>query len=175
MVSGASSPGLIPDHAVENLIKQTENISQILNLVDGIFHIQFILQNDQPVIIEICRRAPGDLYIEFVKLATGIDYPLWITKAFVGGDLSDLKQNDSQKFFTRHCIMGDKKGTLRELFFDPQIADNVVDSFIWGKPGDLIEDPLIQKHGIVFLSFSSQDEMLAQSAQLQSLIVPVVE
>ena len=88
MVSGASSPSSVPKSAEEKLCKDSEKIAELLGLVDGIFHVQFILKDGVPIIIEICRRPPGDLYVKLVKYATGVDYPMWIVKAQAGEDLS---------------------------------------------------------------------------------------
>ncbi len=84
MVSGASCPGDVPESALKELVNESEKIASILNLKDGIFHLQFILKVGKAYIIEICRRPPGDLYIDFVKHATGVDYPMYIVRSFAG-------------------------------------------------------------------------------------------
>ena len=74
MVSGANSPSTSSDKTLAMLREYSERIAQELHLVDGILHIQYIERADgTPIIIEICRRPPGDLYIKFVKYATGVD------------------------------------------------------------------------------------------------------
>ena len=95
MVSAASTPSTVPESVVKELVSQSEKISELLSLKTGIFHVQFILREDEPVIIEICRRPPGDLYIKLVEHATGVDYPSWIVRAFCGLDCSGLARKKS--------------------------------------------------------------------------------
>ena len=85
MVSGANTPSTTSEHGLQLLVEYSERIAESLKLVDGILHIQYIEKADgTPYIIEICRRPPGDLYIKFVKYATGVDYPLMLAKAECG-------------------------------------------------------------------------------------------
>lgn len=170
LVSAASTPTLVPQSAIDNLIGQSERICNLLSLKDGIFHVQFILHNNKPYIIEICRRPPGDLYVKLVEHATGVDYPQWIVRAAAGLDCSDLKQAEVRGYFTRHCIMGFSSGHLHGIDIDPTVEKKIFDSMLWWKVGDLIENPLTHKFGIIFLEFSSISEMLTETDTMQHLI-----
>ena len=170
LVSAASTPTTVPASAVQNLVDQSEKISRLLALETGIFHVQFILHNDEPVIVEICRRPPGDLYIKLVEHATGIDYPSWIVKAFCGLDCSDLKQAGVDGFYLRHCIMASQAGVLESVEIDPAIEGNIIDRMMWWQPGDRIDNHLVAKFGIVFLKFASLNELLIKSEAMQNLI-----
>ena len=170
LVSAASTPSTAPDSAVQNLVDQSEKISELLSLETGIFHVQFILQNNEPVIIEICRRPPGDLYIKLVEHATGIDYSSWIVKAFCGSDCSGLNHKEVDGFYLRHCVMAAQSGILDSVVIDPSIAGNIIDSMMWWKSGDPVENHLVAKFGIVFLRFDSLDELSSKSRVMQNLI-----
>lgn len=174
MVSGASTPGDVPDEAIQTLISESEKIASLLKLKDGIFHIQFILKDKTPYIIEICRRPPGDLYIDFVKYATGVDYPSYIVKAFAGLPIDDLSHVNSKGYFTRHCVMTDQTGKIENVIFDESIKSNVIDKFMWWKKGDEITDIMIQKLGIVFLKYDSIEEMQKKTRNLNNLIRAVI-
>lgn len=170
LVSAASSPAQVPPGTAERLVAVSEKIVALLNLVTGIFHIQYIMRDDEPVIIEICRRAPGDLYVQFVQHATGVDYPAYIVRAAAGMDCGDLTQILPTGYFTRHCIMTSRPGQVRGLSIDPMVQANIIDQFTWWKVGDQVEDFLTQKFGIVFLQFSSVPEMLQKTQNMQCLI-----
>jgi len=172
MVAAASTPSTVPDVAVQSLVAQSEKISKLLALNTGIFHVQFILRDDKPVIIEICRRPPGDLYINLVKYATGVDYPSWIVKASCGLDCSGLVQQDVDGYYLRHCIMASESGTLDQVVIDPAIAANITDSVMWWRSGDKVENHLTAKFGIIFLKFGSLDELLTRSDQMHKLVFP---
>jgi biotin carboxylase len=170
MVSAASTPGNTAPEAIAALCKTAEKIASLLSLKTGIFHIQYILHDETPTIIEICRRAPGDLYTQFVHLASGVDYPSFMVRSAAGQDCSDLVQKPAKGYFTRHCIMSSRIGKVSDVVFDCSIQNNIIDEFMWWKPGDLIEDFLSHKLGIVFLQFDSMDEMLNKTQRMHDLI-----
>lgn len=170
LVSAASTPGDVPLEAVANLCKTAERIAALLALKTGIFHIQYILRGAEPVIIEICRRAPGDLYTQFVQLATGVDYPSFIVRGATGMDCSELGQAQPAGYFARHCVMASRVGNVHNVSFDKTIEKNVIVQFMWWKAGDPVDDFLTQKFGIVFLQFDSMSEMLQKTENMQELI-----
>lgn len=170
LVSAASAPGNVPKDVVRKLQTDIEKISALLGLEDGLVHVQYILCGNEPVIIEICRRAPGDLYVRFVEHATGVDYGAAIVSASAGMDFRNMKQAEPQGYFTRHCVMSERRGKVSGVEFDASIEANVIDKFMWWQNGDRIDNPLTQKFGIVFLKFGSMAEMLNKTDRMQELI-----
>ena len=195
MVSGANSPSTSSNKTLAMLREYSERIAQELHLVNGILHIQYIERADgTPVIIEICRRPPGDLYIKFVKYATGIDYPKFIVLAETGEDISGIADVPTQGFWLRHCIMADCQagdtlvtsdaspasdklceGIVRDVTFAPEIQGNIVEKFLWYKPGEVITDKLTYKAGIVFFRFDTLAEMQDKTARMTDLAKIVTE
>ena len=170
MVSAASAPSSVPAAAVRALIGKVENIASLLSLKDGIVHVQFILRDGEPVVIELCRRPPGDLYVKLVEHATGADYSAWIVRSMAGEGCSDVAQKDVEGFVTRHCVMADRPGVLRGVEIDPRVEGRIIDRLFWWKPGDRVENHLTAKFGIVFIRFDSAEEMRGQTNRLQELI-----
>ena len=182
LVSGANTPSTSGSETLAKLRDYSERIARELKLVDGILHIQYIEKTDgTPVIIEICRRPPGDLYIKFVKYATGIDYPKFIVMAETGMDISAIPDVPTQGFWLRHCVMastqagertatGDTcEGIVRDVTFAPEIQGNIVEKFLWYKPGEVITDKLTYKAGIVFFRFDTLAEMADKTARMTDL------
>jgi len=173
MVSGANTPTTTSLFGQKLLCEYSERIAKELNLVDGILHIQYIERSDGiPVIIEICRRPPGDLYIKFVQYATGVDYPKMLIQAETGEVSSETLPplGMPPKPFLRHCIMAEKKGFVQEVYFAPEIERNIVEKFLWYKRGEPITDPLYYKAGIVFMQFSTPEEMQSLTEKMTSLV-----
>ena len=175
LVSGANTPSTTPDTGLAKLRDYSERIARELNLVDGILHIQYIEKNDgTPIIIEICRRSPGDLYIKFVKYATGIDYPKFIVMAETGADISSIADAPPQGFWLRHCVMAgnniENNSVVREVSFAPEIQGNIVEKFLWYKPGEIVTDKLIYKAGIVFFHFDTLSEMQDKTKRMTELV-----
>ena len=183
LVSGANSPSTTPSTGLAKLRDYSERIARELNLVDGILHIQYIEKNDgTPVIIEICRRPPGDLYIKFVQYATGIDYPKFIIMAETGEDISGIADVPTQGYWLRHCVMADREagengcsGIVRDVTFAPEIQENIVEKFLWYKSGDVITDKLLYKAGIVFFRFDTLAEMQDKTARMTDLVKIIVD
>jgi len=175
LVSAASAPAIVPSDVEKNLCAESERIASLLRLTNGIFHIQYILRDRKPYITEICRRPPGDLYIKLVEYATGVNYSLFAVKAAAGLDCGDLSQKSPKGFFTRHCIMSEKEGRVKDIVFDPYITSQIIDKMMWGKPGDIVTDAMTAKFGIVFLQFGSMDEMFEKTERMQDLIHVVME
>ncbi|WP_405338195.1 acetyl-CoA carboxylase biotin carboxylase subunit family protein [Fibrobacter sp.] len=174
LVSGANTPSTTAVEGLAKLREYSERIASELNLVDGILHIQYIERADgTPVIIEICRRPPGDLYIKFVKYATGVDYPKFIIMAETGEDISGITDVSTQGFWLRHCIMAgpeiENGSTVRDVTFAPEIQGNIVEKFLWYKAGETIADKLTYKAGIVFFKFDSLAEMQDKTARMPEL------
>ena len=180
LVSGANSPSTSGSETLAKLRDYSERIARELHLVDGILHIQYIEKPDgTPIIIEICRRPPGDLYIKFVKYATSIDYPKFIVMAETGEDISGIADVPTQGYWLRHCIMAGPDiangSTVRDVTFAPEIQGNIVEKFLWYKPGDVIADKLTYKAGIVFFKFDTLEEMASKTARMTDLAKIVLE
>ena len=171
LVSAASSSSFCPEVAVENLIAQSEKIAGSLGLVDGIFHVQFILQSSGvPVIIEICRRGPGDLYVELVRHATGAPYAEWIVRAACGMDLGEIFEMPVKRSVTRHCLMADKVGIFEGFDFEPDVESRIIDQMVWSRQGERVEDPATHKFGIVFVDHGSLENARSERIFLQKLL-----
>ena len=170
MVSAASTPGALSQEAIAELIKQSEKIAQLLKLVDGIFHVQFIMHNNYPTIIEICRRSPGDLYIRFVEIATGVPYPELILRQAVGMQLPELENKPAEGYFLRHCVMSANTGIVKDIIYDESIKPSIVEQMMWWKKGDVVQDVMTAKFGIVFMRFNNMQDMLYKAEHMQQLI-----
>ncbi len=61
-----------------------ERLCAALQLKDGLLHTQFILDGEQPFIVELARRCPGDLYPLLIEYSTGYEYAAAYASYFVG-------------------------------------------------------------------------------------------
>jgi len=170
MVGAASTPADVSNDIIENLCRQAEKIVSLLHLRDGIFHIQYILHKNEPIIIEICRRPPGDLYIKLVEYATGVDYSSWILQFFTGNQCKDIHRVDPDGYYTRYCVMAENNGIIKDVSFDKRLEGFLIERFMWWKPGDRIHNFLTDKCGIVFLKFPTKNSMHTITELLPFLI-----
>ncbi len=171
LVSAASAPSSCAESALLKIKKDSEKLARALGLVDGIFHVQFIKPSgDDPVIIEICRRAPGDLYTELVRHSAGVPYAEWIVRASSGLPVTQVSHLDVAEIITRHCLMADRSGTFDGFEFDPEVSSSIIDRLVWAKTGDQIKDPLTHKFGIVFVRHDKLDQRERVAPRLQQLL-----
>ena len=172
-VTGASYPSSCPKDSIQLIIQDCEKIARLLQLKDGILHIQFLNRsNNKPTIIEICRRPPGDLYVDLVKYATSMPYAESIVQGFCGNEINIPKLKSAEKFVTRHCITSNKIGKFFGYEFDKNIDKKIFSKLLFGTKETNIQTIEIQKFGIVFIdhanlnAFNKERTMLNQSLKV---------
>lgn len=174
LVSGACYPSNLNETTIHNLCLDIEKIANELQLVDGLFHTQFIVEkNGTPVMIDPCRRAPGDLYISLVRYATEVDYPKAIVTAECGLPLDDQYLVNAHHI-ARECIMSDRNGTFKGLKYDSKIKKHIIDEMLWAVEGEEIENYMKYKAGIVFIECEKYDELYECADNFQELVQIVI-
>ncbi len=74
----------MPESLVTDFAHYVASIANRLMLKDGLLHIQFILRENKPFLIEATRRCPGDLYASLIEFSTGYPYAAHYASAFIG-------------------------------------------------------------------------------------------
>jgi biotin carboxylase len=111
---------------VERLLSSyTKLLCADLGITEGLFHIQYILTEEGPFLIEVTRRCPGDLYCELIRRATGFDYAAGFVSAFLtASQFSPPQSTDVHGYQNtiRHTVTGRKTGHLTSLEFNCSAA-----------------------------------------------------
>jgi biotin carboxylase len=162
MVGAASSPSVLDDSIRAELATIVQNISKSLRLVDGIFHVQFIMTQNGPRIIEVCRRPPGDLYVNLVSLACGFDYPELIVKGFLGQRIDRPTVCNYPNPIVRYCVMSEKVGVLHAVSYSENLKTRIINQLQLWKPGQIVSDHLTTKYAILFLELDSAESLSEQ-------------
>ncbi len=158
-VSGTEFPTSVSRKSQNILLGWIELLATSMGLVDGLIHTQFIETKLGPVLLEVCRRTPGDLYPDFVSGALEIDYPTLILSPYIGLDVkSKLASNiDGSGHFFRFILMPKRRGEYLGIsdgsFFTP------VSKFEWRKPGTYIENPRSTPCGIYFYRATKKEDV----------------
>jgi biotin carboxylase len=170
-VSAASSMTSCTAETLAEVLQAVQHTATQLQLQDGIFHLQFIRRPDgRPAILDVCRRAPGDLYVDLVRHATTVPYAELIVKAAAGLPFQVPQTLPVQRCITRHCLMADQCGILQEIRFAAEIEPRIIDRTIWGQPGESVTDPGLQKFGIVFVDHGNVLQLRSEAPRLQQLL-----
>ena len=129
-----------------------------------------------PHILEITRRCSGDWYSEPVEHATGIKWAEWIVRTECGMPCDDFPKNAKQKGFCgRHCIMGDRNGTVKGLYIADEAKPHIYDSIEWWEPGYKIDNYMADKIGILFMEYDSEEQMLDITSRITELVRIIYE
>ena len=176
LISTSAGPATDVDKVKNILIGDVEKLAQELNLVDGIFHVQYILRENQPYILEATRRTSGDLYSIPVEYALKIPWSKMTVQAEAGLPIEKLPQPQNVQLFAgRHCIMGERNGTVKDVEISPELVNNIFDKCLDWKRGFQIENYLLNKLGILFLKFDTEAEMLSKINRITELVKVVYE
>ncbi len=168
LVSGAYGPSDLTAEVKGAVISQIERIFGSLGLCDGLFHCQCIVTaTGRPYLIDPCRRAPGDLYVDLVSLSTGIDYPMAIVKSELGLSIEEeLRFSPKARNIARECMMTDRNGVIRQFTMTPEYKAREISRLQWGHEGERIEDYMQYNAGIVFFEFESPNIMREMMGRL---------
>ena len=144
------------------LIEQIEKIAKILELKDGIFHLQYILRDGIPWIIEVMRRILGNMYSVPANMLTGIDWDYWEVRARCGCGCDNFPVVVSQEgYYAYKAILGNRNGIIKSITIPKEYDKYIYDKFFLLHEGDEITDYMREPVGFLFMMFSSLDEMKA--------------
>jgi hypothetical protein len=142
------------------LVEQIEKIADILQLKDGIFHLQYIMQDGKPWIIEVMRRVLGNMYSVPANMLNGIDWDYWEVRAKCGLDCSNIPHNTVQEgYYSYKTIMADKNGIIRDISIPDSYNKYIYDKFMLMDKGDIVTDYRREPIGFLFMMFSDREEM----------------
>ena len=142
------------------LVEQIEKIAHILNLKDGIFHLQYIYDGKEAQIIEVMRRILGNMYHVPGNALTGIDWEYWETRARCGLDLSAFPSVVSQEgCFAYKTILAPKNGKIKSIEIPSRYNKHLDSVFMLKQSGDLIENNMSEPVGFMFFCFPDQSTM----------------
>ena len=142
------------------LIEQIEKIAELLQLKDGIFHLQYIERDGKPWIIEVMRRILGNMYSVPANMLTGIDWDYWEVRARCGLGCRDFPAVVKQEgFYAYKAIMSTQNGTIKNISIPKEYEKYIVSDFWVKKKGDIIQDHTKEPIGFLFMMFSDQTQM----------------
>lgn len=143
------------------LIDQIEKMARLLSLRDGIFHLQYIMdENGIPQIIEVMRRAIGNMYWYPAEKVTGFDWNYWEARARCGLSCDDIPKKSRQEgFYAYKTILAPGNGKIKSIVISKKYMKNLMDFIFLKKAGDEITHYESEPVGFLFLNFRSQDEM----------------
>lgn len=142
------------------LIKGIEKIASILKLKDGIFHLQYMVADGKPWILEVMRRTVGNMYHVLGNELNGINWEYWEARARCGLDCSEFPANIRQEgYFAYKAILGSKNGIIKGIAIPKEYEKYIYNQILLMQPGDELTNYCSQPVGFLFMMFSAEDEM----------------
>lgn len=147
-------------HAIDKLRQDVECVFSELNLVDGLFHTQFIYDGEKAWIIESTRRCPGDLYSLLVNKSCGFDYAEAYVKPFLGEEIQSLGDSNTtiNSYVLRHTISHPHGGVFESLSLNVPIYN--LDLYPLMTVGEHIAQAPYGRVGVLFAEFSSEEDLM---------------
>ncbi len=174
-VSATSYPSKLSDSAKSEIREALELFAFKMSLVDGLIHLQIIQTDKGPVILEICRRMPGDLYPFFVEFAIPFRYTHHVISKFLGKSLTSTFTETKQRsrYYLRSILMGDKAGVFQNYSQGPKFSSSL--DFEFFKKGDEILNPKITTLAIYFSDFSNYSECIKYADSFPEVFKPNID
>lgn len=142
------------------LLNEIERMCSIMKLKDGIFHIQYLLKDNQPYIIEAMRRVLGNLYMIPAERHTGINWDYWEARTHCGLDCSVFPASSKEdKFYAYKTIMGNKNGRIKKINIPETFKQYIFDKYFLWNPDKPVENYLFEQLGFLFFIFDTKKEM----------------
>ena len=141
------------------LLDAVERIADLLQLKDGIFHLQYILENGKPYIIEVMRRILGNMYGIPAEMVSGFNFDYWETRALCGLSCADAPTAmRSEGHFAYKMLLAPRNGIIKDIRVPKDYEKYVWRQFLIKQPGDEITHFKTEPVGFYFLMFSSSEE-----------------
>lgn len=143
------------------LVEQIEKIASILQLKNGIFHLQYRMGSDgKPYILEVMRRVLGNMYSVPANQLNGMDWDYWETKAKCGLSMQDFPVHTRQEgYYAYKAILAGKNGRIKGISIPKRYDKYKMGEYFLKNSGDIIENYKSEPLGFLFFIFSSQEEM----------------
>lgn len=175
-----TNSGLAPaDHwekAIDVLIPETERIAGLLGLVDGQLHMQYIMEDGEPWIIEMMRRNIGNNWMTMLTDSAGVNWPEWVIRAEAGMNCRAIpKPRLAEGFYGYHMMMSDKNGIFKGIEVVPEFEKYIYQLTQWEKVGYVIEDFLTAKLGNLVFHFDTEEEKLRYMPHINELVKVICE
>lgn len=142
------------------LISEIEKIAYLLQLKDGIFHLQYIMDGNRPQIIEVMRRVLGNMYSVPANLLNNMDWDYWEVRAKCGLDCSEFPNHIKQEgCYAYKAILAEQNGVIESITIPQEYEKYLLYKIILKSQGEKIEKHESTPIGFLFFMFSSQEEM----------------
>ena len=159
LVESTSAPAKDYDMVRDTLIQEVEKMASILHLADGIFHMQYIMRDGKPFIIETMRRCLVNWYLYQPGHMTDFNWEEWIAKAHLGLDLNHIPRGKKMRGYElEKYIKSEKNGKIKDIKISEDITKYVYHQYMIWESIKEVKDYQYEMLGYLFMKFDSESE-----------------
>lgn len=146
----------------ETLKKELQRLITILNMRTSIYNIETRVSTEgKPYIMEVSPRGGGNRLAEVIRYATGVDMIRASVKAALGEEITNIEQKPYNGYWAEMILHSDKAGAFQSLQIDESLTKNIVETDLWVKQGDKVNqfNGANDAIGTLILKFDSSNEL----------------
>jgi biotin carboxylase len=160
---GESFPANISLEQREKARKEIQNALADLGFKNGAVNLDFMFKEDGEIfIIELGPRNGGNLITDAISVAGNVDLAEYTIKLAVGDDVSDLVEENMDKFVSSYIWHAQKDGIFNDISISNELREKIILSDILVDKGTKIKrfDNGGFGLGAALLKFDSMEQML---------------
>jgi formate-dependent phosphoribosylglycinamide formyltransferase (GAR transformylase) len=136
--------------------KEVEKFTSHLQLKDGLFHTQFIVNGNNIWLLEVTKRCPGDLYSLLIEYSTGIPYAELFVRPFLNQDNIYQSKESDKKSIIRHTISSPQDFFYKSLKM--HLGIKVKELIPLALPGRILKASPFDRIGLLFVECADANE-----------------
>ena len=166
---------ILPAQGIEKIQDELhgiiEKICNALNLVDGMFTLQYIICDGKPYIIEMMRRCLGNQFLTVAHAVSGFPWEEALVRAETGMDLSGLKwEKPMANVVGHHGIMARRNGRVKGYTIDESVEKHIFKKIEIIHPGECINDYMNERVAYIYYTFDTHEEAVDIVSRMNDLI-----
>lgn len=174
---GEIFPTLLNDTDLGNVKSALQSLVTKLHIRSGCINVELIIdKNDKVYLIDIGPRAGGNMIPIQLSSIFGVDIVEMSVLSAMGEEIH-VSPKIRIPYCSTYVLHSDIDGILQEIHFESEIESNIFRKELYKKTGDFVEhfDNAAKALGIIFLKFSSADEMYDKMNHMNEYIKVVVK
>lgn len=175
---GKSFPLIISEEKLLVIYETVQRVVDLLEIKFGGFNLELMFDNkDKLYLIEMGPRNGGNMIPDLLQMITGVDLIAATVEAAMGNDTMKFNYDKKEVFFATHNLHTSYNRVFKGIEFNKDLEEKIIKKVIYKKEGDMVHffDGANKAIGIIFMKFSSLDEMLNITDNINKLISIKVE
>lgn len=173
-----SWPSTFTEDEEAYLTSEIQRLITLLGMKTAVFNIETrVGKNGKPYIMELTPRGGGNRLCEMLRYATGVDLITAITRAMVGDEPAEIKQNPYDGYWAEVILHAERGGIFQELKIDSSLKPHVIEEDLWVNSGNSVRgfEGANDALGTLVLKFDSNIEQERQLPSINDRISVKVE